>query len=212
ELCSVPGGHFLVANAAVAPSGAAATAASVVKRGALKNVPGHATVMFHEPAAKAAGDSGLPPLALGPVMVEFDPANELASLDMSTAIPEYTLNGEKYNLGTIELGVSSGGSFYKICSIRPTDYNRVRYLAKSGIVDARFEGVTWSQIQQWLQYGVLALQVQQDGAPVLASLEFPLTAETDDRGTYLDQCRTESLTIQVRYKNGAPPPGTKIRL
>jgi hypothetical protein len=105
----------------------------------------------------------------------------------------------------------SNGSFNQIGSF--TDYDSASYYATSGIIDVPFQaGVTYARIQQWLQNGMLALQVDQPGGKVIASLERALTAATDDQGIYLDQCRITSATVQVRYKNGAPPAGAKIRL
>jgi hypothetical protein len=208
ELSTVPGGHLLVPNQAVAPVTAAPKTA--LNRGELKSVPGHSTVLFEEPAAAKAQATGLPPLALGPVMIEIDGVNQLVSLDMSNTIPEYTLAGDKYDLGPISVGVQINGAFNRICSF--TNYDRDSYYAASGLVDAPFDGVTSDQVQQWIEQGLLALQVEQGSQTAIASLESPLTAETDDRGTYLDECRVEQVTVQVRYKNGAPPPGTRILL
>ncbi|MCI0487223.1 MAG: hypothetical protein L0229_11555 [Blastocatellia bacterium] len=210
ELVTAPGGHFLVANQPVAPVNP--SLAAQLNQGELKGVVGHANVVFKEAASTVAtAGAGLPPLPLGPVMIEFDGANDLVSLDMSNTIPEFTLAGDKYDYGPISVGVQIDGSFNRIGSF--TNYDRQSYYATSGLVDVPFDsGVTWAQVQQWIQQGLLALQVEQSGKGVTASLELPLTAETDERGSYLDECRITELVVQVRYKNGAPPPGTKVRL
>lgn len=211
ELSTAPGGHFLVANRAVAPIAPAPAARSASRSGAVQKVPGHGSVMFEEPVLLAAAPAGLPPLALGPTMAEVDGANGIVSLDMSNTIPEYTLAGDKYDFGPIAVGVQVDGSFNQIGTF--TNYDRESYYATSGLIDVPFDdGVTWANVRQWLEQGLMALQVPQGNKKVIASLELPLTAETDDRGIYLDECRTAEVTVQVRYKNGAPPPGTKILL
>jgi hypothetical protein len=64
-------------------------------------------------------------------------------------------------------------------------------------------------VQSLLQSGgILALQVNKQ----TVSQEQPLSAETDSRGVYLDEGCTAEVTVQVRYKNGTPPSGTRLLL
>ena len=216
ELASIPSGHFLVPNAEVTPVSASPAA---VFRGKVSSVAAY-RVSFEEPSAAEAldgADSGPPPLAFGSVSAEVDYNNQLVSLDMSNAIPEYTVEGAKFDYGTITLGVqilSPGGPLFEpINSFDFSQYNLEAYQAKAGIVDVPFgPGVTPDDLRGWLGDGKLALQVVQGAEKVIASLERPLTAETDRRGFYVDECRIAEFKVQVRYKNGPPPAGTKIRL
>jgi hypothetical protein len=213
ELSSYPGGHLLVPNQTVTPvSSPAQAVASGLRTGEIDAVPGHAGIVYSHPTLLSAGATAGPPLTFGPVLAEINGNNGIVSLDLSNAIPEYTVDGAKFDYGAIAVGVQmSNGSFNQIGSF--TDYDSASYYATSGIIDVPFQaGVTYARIQQWLQNGMLALQVDQPGGKVIASLERALTAATDDQGIYLDQCRITSATVQVRYKNGAPPAGAKIRL
>lgn len=187
ELSSVPGGHFLVTNQAVAPVNP--TAPAGLRAGAVQSVQGHANVVFKESASVATvAASGLPPLALGPVMAEIDGANSIVSLDLCNAIPEFTLDGDKYDYGPIAVGVQVNGSFQQIGSF--TNYDKDSYNATSGLVDVPFQsGVTWANVEQWLQQGNMALQVQQANNNVIASLEFPLTYTVGRRCSLATRCR-----------------------
>lgn len=218
ELSTMPGGHLLVPSGTpAAPNGS--DQATHVRHVAVDKVPGHGTVQLTEtlqpnpnaPAnatANASASQGPPAVPLGPVLVEVDGTNGIVSLDLCNAIPESSVDGTKYAYGPITVGVQlSNSSFQAIGSF--TNYDWDSYLATSGIVDVQFQnGVTWTQVQQWMQDGLLALQIKGQ----VVSLERPLIAETDERGVYVDECMTTQVTVQVRYKNGAPPAGTMILL
>jgi hypothetical protein len=239
ELSTAPGGHLLVPVGAPAPL--AASQASHIRHVELQHVAGHGEIKLTETlkpnpnapaglsgieatfAAGAVGATPSPPpaLPLGQVLAEIDSASGVVSLDLSNAIPDVGATGPKYDYGPITVGVQFGppgasgnfgptgasGNFMPIGSFDNYDWDS--YIGRGGIVDVGFQGVTGAQVQGWLQGGgVLALQIQNQ----IASVEQPLSAETDSRGVYLDECQTAQVTVQVRYRNGTPPVGTKILL
>lgn len=216
ELSTAPGGRMLVPRATVTPV-SPAPAAAKVRRLSLENlrVAGHASVsMQAEGAASpeaATAPSGPPPLALGVVFAEIDWTADLVALDLMNAIPEFTVDGVKFDYGPIDVGVQlSNGTFEVIGSFGFDQYDRQAYLAKGGLVDVPFSaGLTGSTIQGWLaQGGVLALRA----GTTIASVEAPLTVETDDRGVYVDQCRIQEIQLQVRAGDDLPPAGTRVRV
>jgi hypothetical protein len=214
ELATAPGGHMLIPNAKVTPVASAAAAATAVSFTAPIRVAGHGQVETR-PAAPAAPDAtaaaGGPPLALGVVMAEIDAAAGLVSLDLLNAIPEFTVQGDKFDYGPIEVGVQMDGKFEPINSFGFDQYDRSAYEAGGGLVDVPLgPGVTAAQVSQWLGPGggLLALRIR----GTIAALEAPLTVETDDRGVYVDECRVQQVTLQVRYKNAPPPAGTRVVL
>ncbi|HKI06036.1 MAG TPA: hypothetical protein VKK31_28920 [Thermoanaerobaculia bacterium] len=208
ELATAPGGHMLIPNATVTPvPSVAATAAAPKLRalaGAVK-LSGHAEV-----GSRTAAVSAPPPLAFGVLWAEVNEACSIVSLDLGNAIPEYTVDGQKFDYGTITVGVQMpDGSFNPIGSFGFDQYENSAYEAHGGIVDVPFAyGVTGQDVSQWLSSGNLALQV----GTTIASLEQPFMAETDNRGVYVDECRTQQITVQVSYRNGAPPDGTRLRI
>jgi hypothetical protein len=212
ELATAPGGHMLVPNMALAPisTASAATVRAAVPIGAV----GHTALQFEPGADLSATTSTLPPLAPGVIHAEINAAAGIVSLDLQNAIPEFTLDAdlqsERYDYGPIDVGVRlPNDTFNLIGSFGYGQYNKAAYSAKGGLVDVPFEpGLEPERIEQWLRTdnGVLALRAQGQ----ILSLETPLTIETDDRGVYIDQGKNQRITLQVRYKNALPPPGTEV--
>jgi hypothetical protein len=214
ELSTVPGGHMLVPNAAVAPVAAAGSA--TVRAAVPIGMIGHTALEFAPGADLTATTSSLPPLAPGVVQAEINGGAGIVSLDLLNAIPEYTLDAdlqsERYDYGTVDVGVRlPSGAFNLIGSFGYDQYDKAAYSAKGGLVDVPFQpGVTQDLIQQWLQQdnGLLALRTQGQ----ILSLEAPLTAQTDNRGVYIDQSQSQQIQLQVRYKNALPPAGTYVQV
>lgn len=213
ELATVPGGHMLVPNAALTPI--AQTAPASVRAALPTGMTGHA-VQFAAGADTAATTSSFPPLAPGVIQAEVNASAGIVSLDLMNAIPEFTLDADlqadKYNYGPIDVGVRlPGGGFNLIGTFDDSQYDKTAYSAKGGLVDVPFQaGVDAALIQQWLHQdnGVLALRAQGQ----ILSLETPLTAQTDDRGVYIDQAQRQQIQLQVRYKNALPPAGAQVRV
>lgn len=174
---------------------------------------GHMLVPYAKatPVGGEAGSQAPPaPLTLGTLWGEVNADAACLSLNLVNAIPEYTLNGDKFDYGTISAGVlpDDGGEFKTIGNFDFQSYNKAAYESRGGIVDVPFaDGVTIEDVREWIAAGNLALQV--DGKTIC--LERPLVARTDSRGVYIDQCRTATFSVQVRYKNALPPAGTKLR-
>ena len=143
-------------------------------------------------------------------MAEINTSAGIVSLDFMNAIPEWQSSGTKFDYGTINVGVQMpDNSFNLIGSISSSDYNQAAYEANGGIVDVSFApGVTAANVSQWAAEGLLALQIQN----AIASLEVPLTVQTDDRGVYLDECNSATITLQVLYKGSPAPLGTQVML
>jgi len=198
ELSTAPGGHFLTPQATI-PTPVPSTAAIKV------------TVPQGHDARVLATTGGPPPFPFGPIFAEINDTYNVVSLDLSNAILEATKDAQRFDYGPITVGVQNGSTFNEIGTIDSSQYLQSGNFATSGLVDAQLS-VARSQVDQWLADGLLALQVQVSGSPLLASLEQALVAETDDRGVYVDQCRVEPIAVQVRYKNGAPPAGTRVYL
>jgi hypothetical protein len=209
EVASAPVGRFLAATNRVAPHGVTPTPASpaILGRG-------------HQMAA-VAGSSTPPAVPLGPAVVQIDYDNELISIDLNSTIPELGQPGEwpsdltKANFGSLDFGVVSGGTFTSIVEIRYPQYAKAAYQASAGIVDIPFsQTLDPSNTKKLLQYGTIAIQVQQPQGsnPPLAQtalLEQQLSAQTDRRGIYLDQRETTSFDVAV-YDFGSPSANTTV--
>jgi hypothetical protein len=219
ELATAPGGHMLVPSAALTPQPGSADLATLRTRGPIRLV-GHG-VAEDAPAAggeAAAASSG--GLNLGVIHAELNPdaPTPLISLDLMNAFPESDVAGTRYDFGSFDVGVLMAsdpsapdleGTFNVIGSFGSDQYGQAFYQANGGIVDVPFvQGVTPEDAKAWSDGGLLALRVQ--GQDQIASLELPLTVETDDRGVYVDQGATQTINLQVRYRDGRPPAGTQV--
>jgi hypothetical protein len=236
ELSTAPGGHLLVPKGKPKPLSAAQSPLTSHVESVM--VSGHGEARFtmkYEPNPDApaglsdaeafdAGDpanaqaSAAPKLALGPALAELGPTGNYISLDLSNTIPDLSPtgpSGQKYDYGPITVGVQGPTGFTPIGTFGSYDWDS--YVSKSGIVDVPFNNITTWQVQQLIQQGgLLAMQVEgpsgPSGQPVTISVEQPFCAETDARGVYLDECNSAQMTVQVRYKNGTPPAGTRLLL
>lgn len=212
ELATAPGGHMLVPNMPLEP---ASTASAATVRAAVPiGVIGHTALEFAPGADLAATTSTLPSLAPGVIHAEINAGAGIVSLDLQNAIPEYTLDADlqsaTYDYGPIDVVVRMpGDTFNLIGTFGYAQYDKTAYSAKGGLVDVPFgPGVTADLIHQWLGAGNGSLALRAQGQ--ILSQETPLTVETDDRGVYIDQRETQRISLQVRYKNAPPPPGTIV--
>jgi hypothetical protein len=201
ELATVPVGRYLSAANAVAPPGARAVKS-------LANLQQQHSPTHQMLAAKAKSD-GPPPTQLGPLVASVDYDAELISLDMNSTMPENGTPGEwpsdlkKTDFGPLSLGVLNGaGNFTQIVEIDYGQYQQSAYEASAGIVDIPFPD---SGTGELLQNGALAIQVQ----GVTALLEQIYSAQTDNRGIYLDEDGQAEFDVTV-YRMGVPSPGTNV--
>lgn len=215
ELSTAPSGRILIANGGLTPVSSPAPAALPAKL--VTGAAGHTAM-----SAAAVTAASAPPLpSWGVALVEIDFENKLARLDLSNSIlgsgygndPSY--EGTNFNVGPISFGIANGNNFFAISTL-PYDggYDAATYTSCSGIYDLAFiEGVTREQVQEALSLtgSTLALQA---GSPsnTLTCQEYYWTADTDQRGIYIDERETVAVNVQVRYRGLVPPPGTQILL
>lgn len=150
------------------------------------------------------------PFRLGPAVAAVDPKASNLALSFVETILETDLDSTKENLGPLTLNVvdGNGASLSTIATIPYSDphnkgYDKASYLQSSGILDFALTPQQLGYVQN--PANALQVTVQQSGKPVVALQQIPLVVETDQRGTYLDQGETATLTANV-YLNGAPAP------
>lgn len=197
ELASAPGGRCLNAAAPVAPVTVEATGGPAAPALSAHGV---------RPGAEAA--SGPATVPLGPVAAMVDETTGLLSLDLGSTIPEvgtpapWPSDLDKADFGPLTVGVVNDGAFTAIADIPYDGYDRAAYEARAGIVDIPLPE---TDLVDLLRTGSLAIQAQ--GQTALA--EQVLTAETDDRGIYLDQGGQAEFEVQA-CRMGTPCPGVSI--
>ncbi|HYI07827.1 MAG TPA: hypothetical protein VEK57_02045 [Thermoanaerobaculia bacterium] len=218
ELSTAPSGRILVANAGLNPV-SSPTASAQPARPAQQVIGAAGHVAMTQPVALGASAAAAL-LSWGLVFAEIDFDHELVSLDLSNSIlgssygddPSYV--GTNVNVGPISIGVANGTDFLTINTLPyENGYDADTYTSCSGIYDLGFNGVTSQQVQDALAVtdSKLALQA---GAPsnTLTCQEYYWTADTDQRGIYIDQGETVSVAVQVRYRGEVPPAGTQVLL
>jgi len=149
------------------------------------------------------------PVPLGPAMASVDRcANNLAVTFVSTFL-ETDRELRKEDLGTVTLQLADGsGSFLsKIADIPYSAYAKESYRRTSGILDFP---ITAEQVTQ-IENGTAQIQliVPQETQSVVALQQTPLVAETDQRGEYLDEGESKTMSVRV-YQNGAPVSGIQL--
>jgi hypothetical protein len=192
ELASAPIARVLAPGAPVLPSRPVMHAMRAVQELASQEVA---------PAQK--------PVTLGPALAEIDTQRQVVTLDLIATFPEQNSTLAKADLGTFQLQVrSTDGTVTKIgAPLTPTDYGQTTYEATAGLVEVPF---TPGQLQA-LQTGSLEI-VQQGKESILALAEQPLLAETDQRGVYVDQSQTQSISINIYQKGQLAGGSTEIQI
>lgn len=168
----------------------------------------------------------------GPTYAEAFPATTLPNgqklpprltLDVLNSFPEFTLSGQKVDLGEIALQVKGDdGNTYPIATLTYEQYNQTAYEGKGGTIDIPLDNDHYNHLQKG--------QLQLTGQTKLITLPKPdqrkrtkaqfvpqlleenYLAVTDDRGIYLDEGQTQPLTIQLFYRGNPAPAGSKILL
>jgi hypothetical protein len=151
-------------------------------------------------ASKAAAPT---PFPLGPAVAKLDADAKYLAVSFLTTILEKDLVPEKQNFGPLTLQVSdaSGKPLSTIATIPYPDYARANYVKTSGILDFPLTTDQVNLIKN--SANAIQLSVMQSGKPVIALQQAPLVVETDQRGEYLDQNETKTMTASV-YRNGQP--------
>jgi hypothetical protein len=166
---------------------------------------------------------------LGPAVLEYaaDAADPTLvgriSIDLGSTIPELDSALTKVDFGTMQLALApSDGTgppkpFAQIAYAG--GYDKDAYVATAGVVDIPASQflvpLTVAELQQQI---VVTFPGSQTKTPQMGLQEAVYTAETDDRGVYVDEPGVPwsppdpSLTVQVRYLGGKPPRGTQLRI
>ena len=198
ELATVPGGRYLVAQTPVAPVNPTATASTTPQTTA--GSLGHALQAVVPNVTENT-------ITLGPVVTSIDYKSHLISLDFSSAIPENGVSGDtssnliKADFGPLSIGVMANGKFTSIVTLKYKQYQKSAYEASAGIIDVPFP----SKMTELLKSGTLAIQAQKQ----TALMEQVYTAQTDNRGIYLDQGEQSQFKVTVCQK-GVSSPGVKV--
>jgi hypothetical protein len=183
-LASAPTERLLAPDATVAESISAAP--SMLRRDT------------HPETALAAQPRQVP---LGPAMALVDESRSVVSVDFLATFPEQAGTLEKAGLGTLLLQATApDGTVIQIGEpLTPALYDRSRYEATGGISEFPYQPGQRDAIVN----GTLQL-VQQGSTGDPALLESTFVAETDQRGSYIDEGEMKSIAIRV-YQNGRMP-------
>ncbi|MFN0108222.1 MAG: hypothetical protein ACKVZH_05145 [Blastocatellia bacterium] len=179
--------------------------------GELASVPGGRYLAAKDFVMPIGGAS---PTTLGPVVANVDYQRNLVSLDLSSTIPEIatpntsTSDLTKANFGELTLGTIDNGAFtpledMKICY---ESYQKAAYEASAGIIDVP---ISSADAAKQLQTGLLAIQTQSDSKTALAEQSDGYSAQTDQRGIYLDENDRQEFQVRV-FKNGTPVAGAQV--
>jgi len=154
---------------------------------------------------------------LGVTVAEFDDKRNVLSIDLLNTFPEWYWQGEKADFKDIDVGLLNNGVFTELATLSSKCYAQANYEKAGGIVDLQLNKT------QLVRDGLIAFRVQRDvwvGQPDadgnmqpsksrIVLLETPLTAQTDQRGIYLNEGETTAFRISVKNK-GKPAPGTNL--
>jgi hypothetical protein len=168
------------------------------------------------PAARAVMEGMVPappppppqPQQLGPAIASLDAGASNLAVSFITTVWETDLNLTKADLGPLQLqAVDGGGTVTTLATIPYSSaenkgYDKASYRQSSGILDF---ALTPAQVTL-LQAAGTSLQLNVPDAAangVVALQQLPLVCETDQRGVYLDEGETQTITVAV-YENGAP--------
>lgn len=199
ELATVPVGRYLSADNPITPLAAGAAKSQAEVQQDYSSTYQALEVNVAGPVATT----------LGPLVANVDYDAELISLDLNSTVPEggppgaWPSNLTKIDFGPLSLGVVNGdGTFTQIVDIGYEQYGQSAYEASAGIIDIPFPD---SGTGALLQAGSLAIQVQGQRA----LLEQVYSAQTDERGIYLDEGGQDEFDLTV-YQMGVPSPGTNV--
>ena len=151
------------------------------------------------------------PPSLGPAVAELHADERMLSLDFGSTIPEIDSTCAKADYGPLEVKVVlADGTTKLIGTLAPDTYGQARYEASAGILDLPLPAcVEPSDIQRG------SLQVLAGSTALLSETGLSasaLTVQTDQRGLYVEQSGTGSLTIQVRQAGAVPTQPVKVLL
>jgi hypothetical protein len=185
--------------------------------------------VLHGAAGVKPIDPSLKATPIGPAVLEYavDPSDPTmvsrVSIDLGSTIPELDSSLIKVDFGVMQLAVAPHGQ-----DTAPTlfaeipyagGYDAGAYVATAGVVDIASAQFLHTLTVDDLQHRLIVSFVDPHTQTVKPALhEADFTAETDDRGVYLNEpgeawsLSDESIAVQVRYRGGKPPPGTQLRI
>jgi hypothetical protein len=167
-------------------------------------------------------DPSLKPQTIGPAALDYevDAANpnqvKRIAIDLGSTIPEADGLLTKVNFGTMQLQVApaGGGPRQTFAELPYAGYNKTAYEASAGVVDFPVS-MPVSAIDQHI---VVTFKDPTSGATQVGLEEADFSAETDDRGVYVNEPGAPwsptdpTVTIQVRLRGRKPPVGTKLQI
>ncbi len=183
--------------------------------------------VLHAPKPIQPLDPSLKAKPLGPAVLEYavdqrrpDVVGRV-TLDLGSTIPERDSSLTKVDYGTMRLALAADDQDAEATPFAEIPYaggyDAGAYVATAGVVDipsARFlRPLTVADLQQRLVISFVDPQTQ---AVTTGLEEADLTAETDDRGVYLNEPGQAfsppdgAITVQVRYRGGKPAAGTRL--
>lgn len=214
ELASVPEGRFFATTCSIPINNPIKTPVPAPGTAELRTSVIHGGPLpVDERAAQVAGANiniptpdPLPVAQLGVTFVDVDYDQHVISIDTLNTFPEFYWQGDKIDLGDITLAVQgSAGAPVTIATLKYGDYNQGSYEKGAGILDIPFDPKHSKDIQN----GTLIFQAKVQGATTIALLEQPWSAQTDDRGIYLNEGGSTSFEVSVRHR-GQPAANAKL--
>ena len=145
--------------------------------------------------------SPTPVVMLGVTLAQIDYTNHIISIDALNTFPELFWQGDKMDLGDVTLAVKdNGGTPTTIATLKYKDYDQSSYEKSGGILDIKFDpGLT-----QKIKDGTLVVCVVAPASPkpttVNMLVEKQWSAQTDDRGIYLNEGQSKTFDVSVFYK------------
>lgn len=145
---------------------------------------------------------------LGAAQARVDRARSVVVLDFLATFPEADASLAKAVLGTFVLQVvGSDGKPTPIgAPITFAEYDRQAYESGGGIVEVSFADTP--ELADVIAVGTLQLV---NAGGTVALRQVPLVSETDQRGLWVDEATTGTITVQT-YQNGTTPPLETVQL
>lgn len=166
-----------------------------------------ATVPTERVLAMAPGSN------LGPAQAKVDEKRGIVALDLQNTFPEHGAASDKAPLGSFALVArADNGQVTPIGTLTSADTCKSAYQAGGGIVDVPYDGLDWNAVKSGrLQLVAINGPGKMGGiAPSAEISQLRLYADTDDRGVYLNEGDSQSVTVRVYENGGLPTEATKV--
>jgi hypothetical protein len=155
-----------------------------------------------------------PVVMLGVTLAEVDYTNHIVSIDALNTFPEWFWQGNKMDLGDVTLAVQdSQGALVTIATLSYKDYDQSSYENGGGILDIKFDPDPKKGLAQKIKDGTLVVRAVAATSPkptvVNVLVEKPWSAQTDDRGIYLNEGQSKTFDVSVFFK-GQRAPNAKL--